>query len=255
MLNSLPWHGHLITPAETVAETVGILAARAELRWGPDRLGPLLGHRRLADIDRPTRIPVHSHGRRSFGVHRSQHVERHDRCLREVRPDVHLEEAGFHPKTEAVIGPEGEFVVAEIEVDGPTFASRKTDATEGHQASDRLGARGDHISNEDEDDLVAIAVTRISDRGPHGDASSSAQVRHGDLRGDDLRGSVLEGAVGQPMPELELRSELVAEGIGKGARFAVREWDQREHPPSIRAYRPGGTLAELPRAASGGCRT
>ena len=54
------------------AETERILAARSELRWGPDRLGPLLGRPpstvaavlrregapRLADIDRPTGIPV-----------------------------------------------------------------------------------------------------------------------------------------------------------------------------------------------------
>jgi transposase InsO family protein len=54
------------------AEVERILAARAELRWGPDRLGPLLGHPvstvaavlrragapRLADLDRPTGIPV-----------------------------------------------------------------------------------------------------------------------------------------------------------------------------------------------------
>ena len=57
------------TPA---AEAGRILAARAEFRWGPDRLGPLLGcppstvaavlrragAPRLADIDRPTGIPV-----------------------------------------------------------------------------------------------------------------------------------------------------------------------------------------------------
>jgi transposase InsO family protein len=54
------------------ADVERILAARAELRWGPDRLGPLLGHPastvaavlrragapRLADIDRPTGVPV-----------------------------------------------------------------------------------------------------------------------------------------------------------------------------------------------------
>ncbi len=56
--------------AET--EVQRILVARMELRWGPDRLGPLLGHppstvarvlrragaRRLADLDRPTGLPV-----------------------------------------------------------------------------------------------------------------------------------------------------------------------------------------------------
>jgi transposase InsO family protein len=61
------------SPRETsAAEVERILAARGELRWGPDRLGPLLGHPvstvaavlrrhgapRLADIDRPTGIPV-----------------------------------------------------------------------------------------------------------------------------------------------------------------------------------------------------
>jgi transposase InsO family protein len=61
------------SPARTpAAEAERILAARAELRWGPDRLGPLLGHPastvaavlrregapRLADIDRPTGVPV-----------------------------------------------------------------------------------------------------------------------------------------------------------------------------------------------------
>ncbi|HEX5239596.1 MAG TPA: IS481 family transposase, partial [Candidatus Limnocylindrales bacterium] len=60
-------------PHATPGEQVGrILAARAEWRWGPDRLGPLLGlpastvaavlHRervgRLADLDRPTGLPV-----------------------------------------------------------------------------------------------------------------------------------------------------------------------------------------------------
>ncbi len=53
-------------------EVERILAARRELRWGPDRLGPLLGHPvstvaavlrrhgapRLADLDRPTGVPV-----------------------------------------------------------------------------------------------------------------------------------------------------------------------------------------------------
>jgi transposase InsO family protein len=61
------------SPRQTPPAEVGrILAARGELRWGPDRLGPLLGHpvstvaavlRRagaphLADIDRPTGLPV-----------------------------------------------------------------------------------------------------------------------------------------------------------------------------------------------------
>ena len=54
------------------ATTERILQARAELRWGADRLGPLLGvpastvaavlrrtrTPRLADLDRPTGIPV-----------------------------------------------------------------------------------------------------------------------------------------------------------------------------------------------------
>jgi transposase InsO family protein len=53
-------------------EVARILAARQELRWGPDRLGPLLGHPvstvaavlrrqrspRLADLDRPTGVLV-----------------------------------------------------------------------------------------------------------------------------------------------------------------------------------------------------
>jgi transposase InsO family protein len=53
-------------------EVERIIAARLEWRWGPDRLGPLLGHPastvgavlrrsglpRLADIDRPTGLPV-----------------------------------------------------------------------------------------------------------------------------------------------------------------------------------------------------
>jgi len=61
------------SPARTSAEAAErILAARSEFRWGPDRLGPLLGcpastvaavlrragAPRLADIDRPTGIPV-----------------------------------------------------------------------------------------------------------------------------------------------------------------------------------------------------
>jgi transposase InsO family protein len=58
-----------MTPADQVGR---ILAARAELRWGPDRLGPLLGlpastvgrvlrragGPRLADLDRPTGLPI-----------------------------------------------------------------------------------------------------------------------------------------------------------------------------------------------------
>ena len=61
------------SPARTpAAEEARILAARSELRWGPDRLGPLLGvppstvaavlrragAPRLADVDRPTGLPV-----------------------------------------------------------------------------------------------------------------------------------------------------------------------------------------------------
>ena len=61
------------SPRRTSPAEVGrILAARRERRWGPDRLGPLLGHPvstvaavlrragapRLADLDRPTGIPV-----------------------------------------------------------------------------------------------------------------------------------------------------------------------------------------------------
>jgi transposase InsO family protein len=61
------------SPRTTPPAEVGrILAARRELRWGPDRLGPLLGHPpstvaavlrrtgqpRLADLDRPTGTPV-----------------------------------------------------------------------------------------------------------------------------------------------------------------------------------------------------
>jgi transposase InsO family protein len=61
------------SPRQTApAEVERILRARAELRWGPDRLGPLLGRPvstvaavlrrnglpRLADLDRPTGLPV-----------------------------------------------------------------------------------------------------------------------------------------------------------------------------------------------------
>jgi transposase InsO family protein len=61
------------SPRRTAAIDVErILQARAELRWGPDRLGPFLGRpastvaavlrrtgtRRLADLDRPTGVPV-----------------------------------------------------------------------------------------------------------------------------------------------------------------------------------------------------
>ena len=67
--SSRPHHSPRLTPA---AETERILAARHTWRWGPDRLGPLLGHPpstvaavlrragvpRLADIDRPTGLPV-----------------------------------------------------------------------------------------------------------------------------------------------------------------------------------------------------
>jgi len=63
---------HRSPRATSIAEVERILAARAEWRWGPDRLGPLLGHPastiaailhrervpRLADLDRPTGLPV-----------------------------------------------------------------------------------------------------------------------------------------------------------------------------------------------------
>jgi len=58
--------------ATSALEVERIVRARTELRWGPDRLGPYLGHPsstvaavlrragmpRLADIDRPTGLPV-----------------------------------------------------------------------------------------------------------------------------------------------------------------------------------------------------
>jgi transposase InsO family protein len=67
--SSRPHRSPRATPAAEVAK---ILAARTEWRWGPDRLGPLLEmprstvaavlHRervpRLADLDRPTGLPV-----------------------------------------------------------------------------------------------------------------------------------------------------------------------------------------------------
>jgi transposase InsO family protein len=67
--SSRPHHSPRATPATEVAR---ILAARTEWRWGPDRLGPLTGHPvstvaailhrtgtpRLADLDRPTGLPV-----------------------------------------------------------------------------------------------------------------------------------------------------------------------------------------------------
>jgi transposase InsO family protein len=67
--SSRPHHCPRATPA---LEVERILAARTEWRWGPDRLGPLLGHPvstvaailhrsgvpRLADLDRPTGLPV-----------------------------------------------------------------------------------------------------------------------------------------------------------------------------------------------------
>jgi transposase InsO family protein len=67
--SSRPHHSPRATPA---AEVARILAARMEWRWGPDRLGPLTGHPastvaailhregvpRLADLDRPTGLPV-----------------------------------------------------------------------------------------------------------------------------------------------------------------------------------------------------
>jgi transposase InsO family protein len=63
---------HRSPRSTTPAAVERILAARRELRWGPDRLGPLLGHPpstvaavlrrsgmpRLADLDRPTGMPV-----------------------------------------------------------------------------------------------------------------------------------------------------------------------------------------------------
>jgi transposase InsO family protein len=67
--SSRPRHSPRMT---SESEVERILAARTELRWGPDRLGPLLGHPastvaavlrragapRLADLDRPTGLPV-----------------------------------------------------------------------------------------------------------------------------------------------------------------------------------------------------
>ena len=67
--SSRPHHSPRATPAHQVQR---IIAARQEWRWGPDRLGPLLGlpsstvgavlrrsrMPRLADIDRPTGLPV-----------------------------------------------------------------------------------------------------------------------------------------------------------------------------------------------------
>lgn len=67
--SSRPRQSPTRTPADAVER---ILTARRELRWGPDRLGPLLGYPvstvaavlrrtgtpRLADLDRPTGVPV-----------------------------------------------------------------------------------------------------------------------------------------------------------------------------------------------------
>jgi transposase InsO family protein len=67
--SSRPLRSPRSLPAEQVA---AILDARIRLRWGPDRLGPLTGHPpstvaavlrrarlpRLADLDRPTGLPV-----------------------------------------------------------------------------------------------------------------------------------------------------------------------------------------------------
>ena len=67
--SSRPHRSPGITPP---AEVSRILEARDRLRWGPDRLGPVLGHPastvaavlrregrpRLADLDRPTGLPV-----------------------------------------------------------------------------------------------------------------------------------------------------------------------------------------------------
>ena len=67
--SSRPHHSPRATPAPEVTR---ILVARSQWRWGPDRLGPLLqkprstvaavlqreGVPRLADLDRPTGLPV-----------------------------------------------------------------------------------------------------------------------------------------------------------------------------------------------------
>jgi transposase InsO family protein len=63
---------HRSPRALPASQVDAILAARAERRWGPDRIGPLTGHPpstvaavlrrarmpRLADLDRPTGLPV-----------------------------------------------------------------------------------------------------------------------------------------------------------------------------------------------------
>jgi len=48
---------------------------------------------------------------------------------------------------------------------------------------------------------------------------------------------------------IEVISFPVADAIGRGARFAVREWDTRNHPSLVRAYDPSGKLRELTPAA------
>lgn len=67
-----PSRPHRSPRATPAAEVARMVAARHEWRWGPDRLGPLLGHPpstvaavlrrsgmpRLADLDRPTGLPV-----------------------------------------------------------------------------------------------------------------------------------------------------------------------------------------------------
>lgn len=41
----------------------------------------------------------------------------------------------------------------------------------------------------------------------------------------------------------------IAWAAGKGARFAVREWDQKRHPPLVRAYDKKGALSDLDEGA------
>lgn len=103
--SSRPHRSPRATPADRVDR---ILAARTEWRWGPDRLGPLLqlppstvaavlrraGVPRLADLDRPTGLPV----RRYQACHPGELVHQDHKKLGRIPTAAATESSGGQPR-------------------------------------------------------------------------------------------------------------------------------------------------------------